>query len=62
MALSQQERTRKYLESKNIKKKLFALDADTVALFEKLAERTQQSQTAVLKKALEVYAQQVGLK
>ncbi|MDO4434382.1 MAG: ribbon-helix-helix protein, CopG family [Alysiella sp.] len=59
MALTQQERNRKSRDKLGIKQKLFALDTDTIALLERIAQQTGQSQTQVFKNALAVYAQSI---
>lgn len=52
MALSQAERTKKYLAKHGIKAKKFDLDPDTIALLERLAKQRGQTQVAVFKDAL----------
>ena len=62
MAQSQTERNRKSMEKLGMVQKKFNLDADTVALFERLATQMGKSQVQVLKDALALYATKSGLK
>ncbi|WP_159990830.1 ribbon-helix-helix protein, CopG family [Pelistega ratti] len=59
MALSRTELNRRSMEKRGIKQKKFDLDTDTVTLLERVAKETNQPQTVVFKKALEMYAKAV---
>ncbi|EEG23404.1 ribbon-helix-helix protein, CopG family [Eikenella corrodens] len=51
--LTQADYTKKYLEKHGIVQKKFNLDPETVALLERLAAARGESQTAVVKAALQ---------
>ena len=60
MALSRQEIQKRSNEKRGIKSKAFSLDADTLALFERLAAQTGKSQVQILKEALQEYAAKIS--
>ena len=61
MAQTQTERNRKSMEKRGIKQKKFDLDADTIALFVRAAEATNQTQTQLFKTMLAEYAEKHGI-
>ena len=61
MAQTQTERNRKSMEKRGIKQKKFDLDADTIALFTRAAEATNQTQTQLFKTMLAEYAEKHGI-
>ena len=60
MALSRQEIQKRSNEKRGIKCKAFSLDADTLALFERLSAQTGKSQVQILKEALQEYAAKIS--
>ncbi len=54
---TQYERNKRSKEKLGMKTKAFTLDADTLALFEKLAAQTGKTHVQILKDALVAYAE-----
>lgn len=61
MAQTQQDYNRKSMEKRGIKNKSFSLDLETIALFTRAAEATNQTQTQLFKTMLAEYAQKHGI-
>lgn len=59
MALSRTAIQKKSNEKRGVKSKAFSLDADTIALFEKLSAQTGLPQVQVLKAALACFDEQL---
>ena len=61
MAQTQQDYNRKSMEKRGIKNKAFSLDLETIALFVRAAEATNQTQTQLFKTMLAEYAEKHGI-
>lgn len=61
MAQTQQDYNRKSMEKRGIKNKSFSLDLETIALFTRVAEATNQTQTQLFKTMLAEYAEKHGI-
>jgi len=61
MAQTQQDYNRKSMEKRGIKNKSFSLDLETIALFVRAAEATNQTQTQLFKTMLAEYAEKHGI-
>ena len=61
MAQTQQDYNRKSMEKRGIKNKSFSLDLETIALFTRVAEAPNQTQTQLFKTMLAEYAEKHGI-
>ncbi len=61
MAQTQTQLNRKSMEKRGIKQKKFDLDIDTITLFTRVAQATEQTQIQLFKAMLAEYAQKRGI-
>lgn len=61
MAQTQTQLNRKSMEKRGIKQKKFDLDVDTITLFTRVAQATEQTQIQLFKAMLAEYAQKRGI-
>ena len=61
MAQTQPQLNRKSMEKRGIKQKKFDLDIDTITLFTRVAQATEQTQIQLFKAMLAEYAQKRGI-
>lgn len=61
MAQTQTQLNRKSMEKRGIKQKKFDLDVDTITLFTRVAQTTEQTQIQLFKAMLAEYAQKRGI-
>ena len=61
MAQTQTQLNRKSMEKRGIKQKKFDLDVETITLFTRVAQATEQTQIQLFKAMLAEYAQKRGI-